>query len=90
VVKRYRFYTDGAVDFVTFSVVGWLPVFVSDSACKIVTESLNFCHDNKGLRTNAYATMPTHLHTIPNRLRPNRSGSGNSITYMRISVEKDW
>ena len=48
----------------TFTVVDWLPVFVSEAACKIVTNSLNFCHQNKGLRTNAYATMPTHLHAI--------------------------
>jgi REP element-mobilizing transposase RayT len=63
-MERYRFHSDGALFYVTFSVVDWLPIFVSDAACKIVTESLNFCHRQKGLRINAYVIRPTHLHAI--------------------------
>ena len=63
-MERYRFHADGALFFVTFSVVEWLPVFVSQKALKIVTNSLNFCHRKKGLRINAYVIMPTHLHAI--------------------------
>jgi putative transposase len=63
-MERYRFYPEGAVYFVTFSVVDWLPVFVSEAACKIVADSLNFCCHKKGLRTNAYVIMPTHFHGI--------------------------
>ena len=63
-VEHYRFSADGAAYFVTFSVVEWLPVFVSDAAFKIVADSLNFCHRHKGLRINAYVVMPTHLHAI--------------------------
>jgi REP element-mobilizing transposase RayT len=63
-MERYRFYLDGALFYVTFSVVEWLPLFVSEAACKIVAESLNFCHRQKGLRINAYVIMPTHLHAI--------------------------
>jgi hypothetical protein len=63
-MERYRFHADGALFYVTFSVVDWLPVFVSETACKIVTDSLNFCHRTKGLRINAYVIMPTHLHGI--------------------------
>lgn len=63
-MERYRIHSDGTVYFVTFSVVKWLPVFVSAEACKIVTNSFNFCHANKGLRVNAYVVMPTHLHAI--------------------------
>jgi putative transposase len=64
VMERYRFHGDGTIFYVTFSVVEWLPVFVSEAAFRIVTESLNFCHRSKGLRTNAYVIMPTHLHAI--------------------------
>jgi REP element-mobilizing transposase RayT len=63
-MERYRFYADGAVYFVTFCVVDWLPVFVSEHACRIVADSLNFCHRTKGLRINAYVIMPTHFHAI--------------------------
>src|SRR5438067_1175679 len=63
-MERYRFHSDGALFYVTFSVVDWLPIFVSEAVCRIVTESLNFCHHQKGLRINAYVIMPTHLHAI--------------------------
>jgi hypothetical protein len=63
-MERYRFYSDGAIYFVTFTVVDWLPVFVSRAACRIIADSLNFCHDRKGLRTNAYVIMPTHMHAV--------------------------
>jgi hypothetical protein len=63
-MERYRFHSNGTLFYVTFSVVDWLPIFVSEAACKIVTESLNFCHLKKGLRTNAYVIMPTHLHAF--------------------------
>lgn len=63
-MERYRFHEESAAYFVTFAVVDWLPIFVSEAACRIVAESLNFCHHNKGLRTNAYILMPTHFHGI--------------------------
>jgi REP element-mobilizing transposase RayT len=64
VMERYRFHADGALCYVTFSVVDWLPIFISETACQIVTESLDFCHRQKGLRVNAYVIMPTHLHAM--------------------------
>ena len=63
-MERYRFYSDCAVYYVTFTVAEWLPVFIADAAFQIVTQSLTFCHDTKSLRTNAYVIMPTHLHAI--------------------------
>jgi len=63
-MERYRIYADGAVYYVTFSVVHWLPVFVSEPACRIISDSLNDCHEHKGLRTNAYVIMPTHIHAV--------------------------
>ena len=59
-----RICQDAALYYLTFSVVHWLPVFVSEEPCLIITESLNFCHREKGLRTNAFVIMPTHMHLI--------------------------
>ena len=59
-----RFYRDGAADFVIFTVVEWLPISSSEEPCLIVTEGHNFCYDQRGLRTNACAIMPTHFHGI--------------------------
>jgi putative transposase len=51
-MERYRIGPDGALYFVTMSVVDWLSIFVSESPCKILRESMNYCHENKGLRIN--------------------------------------
>jgi REP element-mobilizing transposase RayT len=63
-MELYRMTPDAAVYFVTYSVVEWLPVFVSEDAFRIVTDSLGFCHRQKGLRINGFVIMPTHLHAI--------------------------
>ena len=64
IVERYRIHADAAIYYLTYSIVEWLPVFVSQASCQIVTESLSFCHRAKQLRVNAYVIMPTHLHMI--------------------------
>jgi len=53
-----------ALYYLTFTIVYWLPVFVSAEPCLIVTDSLNYCHQHKSLRINAFVIMPTHLHLI--------------------------
>lgn len=63
-MERYRIGSEASVYFVTFSVVDWLPVFVTSATCELMTESLRFCHLRKGLRVNAYVVMPTHFHAI--------------------------
>ena len=63
-METYRIHEDASVYFVTYSVVSWLPVFVEESACRIITDSLSFCHSHKSLRLNAYVIMPTHMHAI--------------------------
>ena len=63
-MERYRIVSDQAVYFLAFSVVEWLPVFVTEAACRIITDSLNYCATHKSLATNAFVIMPTHLHMI--------------------------
>jgi putative transposase len=63
-MERYRIVPGVSVYYVTFTVVEWLPVFIDGHACKIITDSLDFCVRNKCLRVNAYVIMPTHLHAI--------------------------
>jgi putative transposase len=60
----YRIVEQHVLYFVTFSVVDWLPVFVAEEPCCIVTDSFNFCHEHKHLCINAYVIMTTHLHAI--------------------------
>ncbi len=63
-MQRYRIHSEAAVYFLTCSVVEWLPVFVGETSCKIITDSLTFCHREKHLRINAFVIMPTHMHLI--------------------------
>ena len=63
-MERYRIIEGHGLYFLTFSIVQWLPVFITEVPCRIVTESLNFCHTHKNLRTNAFVIMPTHMHLI--------------------------
>ena len=63
-MERYRIRPDTAVYFCTFSVVDWLPVFISERPCQIILDSLRFCHEQKQLGVDAFVIMPTHLHLI--------------------------
>jgi len=63
-MERYRIVADVGLYYVTFTVTEWLPVFVDETACKIVTDSFNFCIQKKHLGVNAYVIMPTHVHAI--------------------------
>lgn len=63
-MENYRISQDGTVYYVTFTITQWLPLFVREQPCKILTDSLNYCIRNKGLLVNAYVLMPTHLHAI--------------------------
>src|SRR5215216_2696561 len=63
-MERYRVVDEVGLYYVTFTVVEWLPIFIDEATCKIITDSFNFCISNKYLRVNAYVIMPTHLHAI--------------------------
>jgi putative transposase len=63
-MERCRILPDAAVYFLTYSIVEWLPLFVTEAAFRIATDSLTFCHRNKQLRINAFVLMPTHMHLI--------------------------
>src|SRR5919109_1299810 len=63
-MERYRIVAEVGLYYVTFTVVEWLPVFINETTCKIITDSFNFCIKQKSLRVNAYVIMPTHLHAI--------------------------
>ncbi len=63
-MERYQITSETSVYYITFSIVDWLPVFVSTPAFEAVTKSLSFSHERKGLRINAYVVMPTHIHAV--------------------------
>ena len=42
-MERYRIVPGVPLYYITFIVVDWLPVFIDETACRIVTDSLNYC-----------------------------------------------
>ena len=63
-MEHYRIVADVGLYYITFPVIEWLPIFIDESAGKIITDSFNFCMEKKYLGVNAYVIMPTHLHAI--------------------------
>ena len=63
-METYRVQEVASLYYLTSTVLDWLPIFINEASCNIITESLNFCHREKGLRINACVIMPTHLHLI--------------------------
>jgi putative transposase len=63
-MEHYRIVEGIGIYFVTFTVVEWMPVFIEEATCKIITGSLNFSIANKRLGVNAYVIMPNHMHAI--------------------------
>jgi putative transposase len=63
-MERYRITPDVFLYYCTYTVVDWLPVFVSDAPCQMIADSLRFCQETKSLRVDSVVIMPTHLHLI--------------------------
>jgi REP element-mobilizing transposase RayT len=96
-MERHRIAADGSIYYVTFSVVQWLPVFVSEASCRIVTDSLRFCRERKGLCSNAYVIMPTHLHACFSDVFRQSAGADKSRQFRQatrhpevLETEKFW
>ncbi len=60
----YKITDQGAMYFVSFSVVGWVDVFTRKDYRDIVIESLTHCQEKKGLVLYGWCMMSNHLHLI--------------------------
>jgi len=63
-MDRYLFKEGIPTYFCTFTVVDWLPLFVKPTFTDIISESLFFCSEYKGLKIHGYVIMPNHIHAI--------------------------
>ena len=61
---RYKIIDQNGLNFVTFTVVDWLDIFVRKEYKDIVIESLKYCQEHKGLLLYAYVIMTSHIHLI--------------------------
>ena len=62
--SRYKIAESEAPHFITCTIVGWLPVFTRQKYIDVITASLRFCRQQKGLRLHAYVILDNHLHLM--------------------------
>ena len=62
--SRYKILELESPHFITCTIVGWLPVFTRTRYLDIITASLSFCRQQKGLRLHAYVILDNHFHLV--------------------------
>ncbi len=61
---KYRIADQNGVYYTTSTIISWIDVFTRISYKEIITKSLNYCIENKGLEIYAWVLMPNHLHLV--------------------------
>lgn len=56
--RTYKFHNLEGLYFISFTVVGWLDVFIRNKYKDIFMESVRFCQKSKGLEIHAWCIMP--------------------------------
>ena len=59
---KYKATTTEDAYFITITTVGWVDVFTRLNQKYIITDSLKYCQQNKGLEIYAYCIMSSHIH----------------------------
>ena len=65
--SKYKFVDTEGYYFVTYSVVGWIDVFIRNEYKNILLESWRYCQRSKGLQIHAWMIMTNHVHMIISR-----------------------
>ena len=62
--RNYKFYNPDGVYFISFAVVEWLDVFTRNEYKTILTDSLRYCQQNRGMEIFAWCVMTNHVHLV--------------------------
>ena len=62
--SRYKIRDNEGLYFVTFTIVGWVDIFIRNVYRECIIESFDYCRVNKGLNIHAYVIMTSHIHAI--------------------------
>jgi len=55
---------ENSVHFLTITVIEWIDILTKPEYFKIITDSLSYCRQNKGLLLYAYVIMTNHIHLM--------------------------
>jgi len=61
---KYKIKDQDKLYFLTFATVHWIDVFTRNIYRDILTDSLSFCIEKKGLKIHAWCIMTNHVHLI--------------------------
>jgi REP element-mobilizing transposase RayT len=61
---RYFIQGQNDIHFITCTVVYWIDLFTRPEYKELLTNSLNYCIDKKGLEVYAYVIMSNHIHLL--------------------------
>ncbi|MHB9038671.1 MAG: REP-associated tyrosine transposase [Armatimonadota bacterium] len=50
--------------FITSTIIHWIPVFTRDDYFRVLSDSLNYSVEQKGLLVHGYVIMPNHFHAV--------------------------
>ncbi|MEM9834096.1 MAG: transposase [Bacteroidota bacterium] len=62
--SRYKIRDKEGLYFVTFTLVGWVDLFIRNPYRDCILDSFIYCREQKGLRVHAYVIMTSHIHAI--------------------------
>ena len=62
--SRYKIRDQSGHYFVTFTVTGWVDLFIRNDYRDCIINSFKYCVKNKGLKVHAYVLMTSHIHAI--------------------------
>ncbi len=62
--SRYRIFENEYPYFLTWTIVGWLPVFTRQETVEIVFDSWRFLQRERGFKLFGYVILENHLHLI--------------------------
>ncbi|MFN8350340.1 MAG: transposase [Flavobacteriales bacterium] len=65
--ERRKANVEGALYFVTLTVLDWVDVFTRTELVEDLLVNIRYCQRHKGLELFAYVIMPSHLHLVVRR-----------------------
>src|SRR4051812_2058485 len=62
--SRYHVFEPAFPQFVTGTIVGWLPIFTTAARCDVLVQAFQYCRVHKQLTLHGWVILDTHFHAI--------------------------
>lgn len=62
--RRDKVFVANQIYFITFTILGWLPIFTEDKYIRLVYKWFDYMKEHYGNEVNGYVIMPNHVHLL--------------------------